>query len=272
MGTESEFSSAVRRNDLVVAEAVGIVSEATARSFALRLCGGTAVWFRAGESSRSFLAGHGRSLPDIDLVCRSRHRRDAEALLSRWGFRLDNTVLGSGPYSGRLVYRSAVYSNTVKECELYLDELRFSHCVDLRGRLEVDNTTIPLAELLLSKLQIERISQRDLMDCVALLADHRIASEDDQCVNIAVLSSAWGSDWGLWRTTMDNIARLRACYTSNSGAGVSDADLVARRIEELAEILNLCRKTLGWKIRAQIGDLVPWCEEVEDRTDDGGPE
>jgi hypothetical protein len=42
--------------------------------------------------------------------------------------------------------------------------------LDFRGRLELDSPTISLVDLLLSKLQIQRITEKDIKDMIAILA------------------------------------------------------------------------------------------------------
>ena len=54
---------------------------------------------------------------------------------------------------------------------MVIDGLRMSHVIDLRGRLEPGAPTLDLADLLLTKLQIWEINEKDLGDITCLLAD-----------------------------------------------------------------------------------------------------
>jgi len=52
--------------------------------------------------------------------------------------------------------------------DIFLDKFRMDHTLDFRKRLKLDNLTIPVTDLLLTKLQIVRIAEKDLKrhDCV----------------------------------------------------------------------------------------------------------
>jgi hypothetical protein len=49
-----------------------------------------------------------------------------------------------------------------------------AHTIDLRDRFELDDATLPLADLLLTKLQIVQLNEKDVLDILALLADHEL--------------------------------------------------------------------------------------------------
>ena len=53
----------------------------------------------------------------------------------------------------------------------------------MAGRLEADSPTIPLTELLLSKLQIVQITEKDVVDTILLLLDHELASGDAETID-----------------------------------------------------------------------------------------
>ena len=62
--------------------------------------------------------------------------------------------------------------------------------------------------MLLTKLQIVRISDRDLGDIAALLSDHPLVTIHSEGIDVTYLSSLWAADWGLYRTCRENLARL----------------------------------------------------------------
>jgi hypothetical protein len=62
--------------------------------------------------------------------------------------------------------------------DVLVDRFAMCHRLDLRDRLALDTRTLPLADLLLSKLQVVERNEKDLKDLVALLADHDLDGED----------------------------------------------------------------------------------------------
>src|SRR4051812_24092370 len=57
------------------------------------------------------------------------------------------------------------------------------HNIPVTERLERDPATLPLAELLLTKLQIVELNERDATDAAALLHHHEVAADDDDALN-----------------------------------------------------------------------------------------
>ena len=68
--------------------------------------------------------------------------------------------------------------------DVFFDRLEFCHVIDVRNRIEYDVRTLPLAELLLGKLQIMQINAKDVLDASILLLEHDLGiadGETDQC-------------------------------------------------------------------------------------------
>ena len=72
----------------------------------------------------------------------------------------------------------------------------------------MDEDTVPLAELLLTKLQIIELNEKDVRDTVAILLEHDV-TDDDRGVNVNRVASLCGDDWGLWRTITRNLVSVR---------------------------------------------------------------
>ena len=74
------------------------------------------------------------------------------------------------------------------------------HKLDLSVRVRLKGTTISLADLLLSKLQVVETNDKDLKDILSLLVDHPL-TQDETGINLSYISALTAGDWGLWRTT-----------------------------------------------------------------------
>jgi hypothetical protein len=64
--------------------------------------------------------------------------------------------------------------------DIFFDRLDFCHVLQLRDRLDVDDMTIPLAELFLEKMQIFQINEKDIVDTLMLMVEHPVGESDDQ--------------------------------------------------------------------------------------------
>lgn len=56
-----------------------------------------------------------------------------------------------------------------KAIDVFLNKLEICHVIDYSKRLELDSPTVPLAELLLQKLQIVQTNEKDIQDTIILL-------------------------------------------------------------------------------------------------------
>lgn len=55
-----------------------------------------------------------------------------------------------------------------RRVDIFLDVFKMCHRFDFRNRLSLDKPTIPLAELLVTKLQVVEITDREYRDIIAL--------------------------------------------------------------------------------------------------------
>jgi hypothetical protein len=166
-----------------------------------RLMGGLAVWLRCRSVRRPPFA---RIYADLDLVAPGLERVAIAEFLEGEGYVPDrrfNTLYGSQ----RLYFAAPTGAWTV---DVIFDRLAMSHELDLRDRLATAEPTLPLADLLLSKLQIWEINRKDLGDAICLLADHPLGGTDPDHIDVARLTSVLASDWGFCHTVERNLARV----------------------------------------------------------------
>jgi hypothetical protein len=80
----------------------------------------------------------------------------------------------------------------------------------IADRLELDERTVPLAQLLLTKLQIVRLNEKDLLDIWVILVACDVAEHDDDAVNAAYVARVFAGDWSLSDGPADRRDRARA--------------------------------------------------------------
>lgn len=229
---------------------------------AARLYGGAAVWVRCVSSQPFLLPYHLHS--DCDLIVRSEDRSEFEKLLLRdLNLRVDpNLSAIPGESHARFYDQSGG-----KVCDVAYDQLIYCHTIPVGSRLAVDRDTIPLAELLLSKLQNITPSEKDLVDVCALLLDHRFSNCDGDEINLPIILGLCNRDWGLEHTLRLTAFRaLRFCaeFTGfDSGQGLQ----ICSGLAELLFALEESRKSLGWRLRGMRRPSTRWFNEVSELPD-----
>jgi hypothetical protein len=236
-----------------------LVSEAAARGVALRLLGGVAIWARSSNGAREAL---GRTYPDLDLAARKKESRPLRDLLEELGYEPER-VFNATHGARRLLYHAADRSYHV---DVFLDELAMSHNLDLGERLDVEQLTLPAAELLLTKLQVAELNRKDAADAAMLLLEHEPADEDGpRMLNAARVAELCAADWGLYTTVGDNLAKVRELLPELL-PDTATRETVAARIAKLERVLEEAPKTRAWKLRAKIGRRKRWYEIPEEVT------
>jgi hypothetical protein len=224
----------------------------------LRLTGGLAIWYRC-EASRYLVQGH-RWYHDLDVVAPLRFRKTLEDLITqKFGLRRDRT-LGAVPGT----FRSSFLDPSARRIlDVNYDRLEYCHTITLLHRLELDPITIPLAELLLSKLQIVEMAGKDFFDVALLLRDHELAAADGPTINTSVVTALCGCNWGLERTCRHFLHRLRRFLEADETEHRGELLRLTSQIARLLELLDLGRKSFGWRLRGLIGESIRWYETVE---------
>jgi hypothetical protein len=139
-----------------------------------------------------------------------------------------------------------------------------SHTLDFSERLEVEEPTLPAADLLLAKLQVAEINHKDLTDTAMLLLDHELGDEDGPGrIGGARLDGTCGGDWGLFTTVSDNLTTLDELAPSLE-LGSERGELLAARSAALRRRLEDAPKSRAWRMRAKVGRRKRWYEVPEE--------
>jgi len=65
-----------------------------------------------------------------------------------------------------------------RRIDIFLDVFEMCHRFDFKDRLVKDKITLPIADLLATKLQVVEITEREYRDIIALVHDHEITDGD----------------------------------------------------------------------------------------------
>ena len=240
----------------VEAEARRLAARIQEAGVPLRLLGGLGIRLHARGDVHPALT---RSYADIDLVCGRKAGRDTARFLVASGYEA-NERFNAMNGSERMIFYDRPNSRHI---DLFVGRFRMCHELPLADRLEQDSPTLPLAELLLTKLQVVRMNAKDGNDIAALLLDHDVGDNDDDTVNAAYIAELLASDWGLWRTSLLSLERVREAV-GQSALTAEEQGRVLERVERLWERVEREPKGLRWRSRARIGDSKRWYDEPDE--------
>ncbi|MDA4125058.1 MAG: hypothetical protein OK438_06380 [Thaumarchaeota archaeon] len=239
-------------------EAVRIVDAGKETGVPLRIHAAVAIAYHCPRY-RHIMEAMGRRLGDIDLASYDKFSSRIPPLIDSLGYQEDVTVSAFG--GRRLVFRRR---GDGLHCDVFLGKLEMSHTLSFEGRLEIDYPTLPLADLLLSKMQIFRLNQKDVVDTVVLLREHAVGGEKPETVDALYVSRLCSRDWGLWRTVTGNLAKVSTLLKDFASLDDWDKADVNAKIDDLKRALEDSPKSLSWKVRARVGESRKWYNDVED--------
>jgi hypothetical protein len=117
--------------------------------------------------------------------------------------------------------------------------------------LTLASPALPLADLLLIKLQRVKFAEKDIQDSIALLLDHRVAKgEAEDQIDHEYIAKLCARDWGLFTTVYENTVVLEKVL--DKYLEPEEAQLVWRRIELLQGDMDEQPKSLGWMLQQLI--------------------
>jgi len=257
----------------MVEEAVRLVEAAKERGIILRILGAIAVRIhsagledlhkrlgRLGDSERSFT--------DIDLIGYSSQHGEIRKLMEReLSFNISRQFLLLYGRE-RLLYH---HPQNLYHVDIFFDKLAFSHDIPFgkmgRGRLELDYPTITATDLLLEKLQIHQINEKDIKDILVLLRAHELARGEGDHINVEYVAELLGDDWGFWMDATENLRKALAFarrYRDESLLSDDDLKEIEEKIQRLLEVLDKCPKTRNWHKRAREGARRKYWRDVEE--------
>jgi hypothetical protein len=202
----------------------------------------------------------GRAYTDIDFAAYSKQTKPIQGLMSSLGY-TENREVFIVSEGARAIFDKP---NDDLHIDVFYEKLDFCHVIRWDGRLEVDSPTIPLAELLLEKMQIVKINEKDVIDTIMLLLEHPLGDEDKETINIKRIAMLCGNDWGLWRTTTMNLEKVRILAQSYKQLKTEQKEKIDAQVKTAMAHLEKEPKSLAWRLRARVGDRVKWYKDVDE--------
>jgi hypothetical protein len=250
----------------IVTEAQRLLAAAREQQVALRLVGGLGVRLSIAPGEEPVLS---RAYQDIDLMTLKRASRGVSQFMETAGYVPDRTFNATNGHR-RLLFYDEPHGRQV---DVFVGAFSMCHTILVTERLTLLPDSIPLAELLLTKLQIVEMNPKDVTDIVTLVYHHEIGEDDSQqarghhgtawMINARRAAQLCAADWGLWRTVKMNIERTQDALTATS-LTAPQQELVASRLTEFWNRIEAQPKSTKWKLRHRVGDRLQWYEEPEE--------
>src|SRR6266852_2330338 len=245
-------------------EAKRILDEAKERGIILRLFGGVAVKYHCPSATHRSLQ---RSYPDLDFFGKGKQSRMIKKLLLDLGYE-PNQRFNALHGATRLIFEDLKNQRVV---DIFLDVFKMCHTLYLGDRLTLDDYTIPISDLLLTKLQVVEINEKDIRDLIAILRDHdvvdQIAPGDREVIDANYVSTLCADDWGLCKTISLTLGKLLT-FLPKYELEPETKQILESRINKLRHAIEMVPKSFKWKLRNKVGEKKRWYDlpEVPIRT------
>ena len=238
-------------------EALALAQSAEKAGVGLKLLGGLAVRVLTPDLPPRLRAGQ-----DMDFACLSKGRKATAAFLEESGCVPDrrfNNLNGD-----RQMYFVAPSGRPI---DVMVDRLTMCHVLDFRsgyGRLPF---TLDAIDILLSKLQIIELNEKDARDIFQLLAGLPVGARSvgEITLDTERFGQLLAADWGWWRTVTRNLDKLPGLLDERPG--LAQPGMPFDPVEQGASLRKLADETpksMKWRMRAGVGDKVRWYELPEE--------
>jgi hypothetical protein len=238
-----------------------LLQAADERGVPLRLLGSLAFRVHCPTYGERLTALRREEPGDLDLAAPGNAYRQVRATFEDRGYAMDEQVAVASD-------RAQLYfqDRDGVGVDVYLGRLNYCHPIALDGRLDRDRPTVPLAELLLTKLQIVELTDKDVKDSAVLLLEHDLAEgQDAEVIDAARIADVLAQDWGFYYTATTNLDKVRSRVDAFSELGESGQETVRDRLQRLRDAVEEAPKSRRWKMRAKVGPRVQWYQQVEDK-------
>jgi hypothetical protein len=239
----------------IAAEAERLIVTAEPLDLPLRLIGGLAVKVHCSRE----IASLEREAKDIDLVTLRGRGKAVVELLPELGY-VENVTFNTMNSGRRALFYDPPHE---RQLDVFVGSFEMCHAIPMTERILLEDRTLPLAELLLTKLQIYELNDKDQRDILRLLIEHDVGDGDREQINAPHVAALCAADWGLWRTCKLNVERtLAALGDFDLEAELQDA--VRDRLGRLWEWIQVEPKPTQWRMRNRVGDRRRWYQQPDE--------
>jgi hypothetical protein len=128
----------------------------------------------------------------------------------------------------------------------------------------VDDPTIPLADIVLEKLQIVEINPKDIKDLILLFLEHDVGDVDKETINGKYIAELLSKDWGFYYTSTINLKKVTSLMGQYLELSSDESKTIHQSVDKLLAMIENQPKSMGWKMRSRVGTKQKWYTEVAD--------
>ena len=229
--------------------AVQIIDAAETEGVRLRLLGGLA-FKRLCPSSMD--PRYFRENKDIDLMGKRQDSKKIVKIMETMNYK-PRELFNRLNMGQRLIYYDM---GNRRRVDLFLDEFVMCHKFNFRENILAGTYTLPITQLLMTKLQVVEKTEKEYKDLIVAFHDFDVAAGGDgnRGEEIADLCS---KDWGVYTTFSKSLEAV-----SSRAADLPDGERerVLSRVQKLTGMMEAAPKSFGWRMRARIGERTRWYE------------
>ena len=258
---------------IFIDESLRILRAASEAKVALKMLGGLAIKVHslnekefANRLGRS--AELGQEYSDIDFATYYKSREEVKRVMESLGYSKRPSTMSTSASQRQIYFHPKGWFYI----DVFWDKLKAAnHPIKFRNRLEIDQTSIPLADLLLEKLQIISFSRKDMIDTLLLLKAHAVAEkEESETIGTDRVAHVLSRDWGFWHTVTTNLRGIKEYVKKMTVLSPQELSGLIAKVDQILSTINLTPKSLRWRLRAVVGTKKKWYNPVETEETVGG--
>jgi hypothetical protein len=242
----------------MVEDSIRIVQEAKNYGVILRVVAGCAIMIHCPKHRKTLEEKMARRVGDIDLVGLSRERKQVRRFMDSLGFTSMHPI-------AEMRNREEYEGEDKELVEIFFDKIELCHDIDLAPRVLIDFPTISLADLVLQKMQIVKVNEKDVQDIIVLLLEHELGSSDKDTINVDHLAKILSVDWGFYYTLTRNLELCRTSLEKYAEVlSENERNEIRTKINMVLSRIQEEPKSVKWKLRESVGTKRKWYREVEE--------
>ncbi|MHA1946952.1 MAG: hypothetical protein ACXAC6_12115 [Candidatus Hodarchaeales archaeon] len=256
---------------IFIEEAKKIVASAEEASVHFRLVGGLAIRLHVQPHGLEDLykslkrLGDEIEITDIDGAISFKHMKKMDKFMQKIGYIKRKPTLSTAA-SQRRIY---IHPKNWWFIDCFYGMIKFNHDIELdHKRLKLEPLTLPLAELLLGKIQIVNMNYKDIADTIMLLLAHKVGySDEPETINIEFIGEKYFKKgayaWGFYNTATTNLSNIRNVLSEFTELSEEHKEKIKSKIAEMLNYFENLPKNRSWKARGKIGTAKKWYRPVE---------
>lgn len=247
-----------------ISEAIRISEKAEEQGILLRLLGALAFRMHCPKYAH-LLEEMDREISDIDYVGSSDQRKFYKSFMQEMGYEIDRDMLVAlegdrfgfkNPESGLCI-------------DIFVNKLNFCHTIWLKDRLNLEKPTIPLADMLMEKMQIVALEPKDVKDTLVLLLEHDLAfpeaTDKSDKIDVGYLCKVLSDDWGFYYTFTKNLQKCKNFLPEFTALNAEQQKEIHDKIDAVLSTIENAPKTFKWRMRSMIGTKKKWYRDVGEK-------